>query len=132
MELLLKRIGYYGCSELEFKYDIRDGKYKFMELNSRLWKWHSLATACNVNLVYMQYQLAVKNEVKNPNPKQIYGKKWWLSLMDSWICLKEISQGNMSPQDFFNGLDNNCIDAIFSPDDPMPGIVNFSSLKWLT
>jgi len=51
-------INYSGLAEVEFKYDYRDGQYKFLEVNPRSWKWHALASYANIPLletVYMQY-----------------------------------------------------------------------------
>ena len=47
--VLLKEIGYYGLSEVEFKKDPRDGRYKLLEINARTWLWHSLAIRCGVD-----------------------------------------------------------------------------------
>ena len=40
---LLKAVNFKGVCEVEFKYDVRDGQYKFLEVNPRSWKWHSIA-----------------------------------------------------------------------------------------
>jgi D-aspartate ligase len=50
---LLRGLGFHGVSQVEFKRDPRDGAYKLMEVNPRLWQWHSLAAACGVNLPYI-------------------------------------------------------------------------------
>jgi D-aspartate ligase len=50
---LLRGLGFHGVSQVEFKRDPRDGVYKLMEVNPRLWQWHSLAAACGVNLAYI-------------------------------------------------------------------------------
>ena len=42
---LLRGIGFRGLSQVEFKRDARDGRYKLMEINPRLWQWHGLAAA---------------------------------------------------------------------------------------
>lgn len=42
-ERLLKVSRYNGLCEVEFKKDARDGCYKFLEVNTRTWKWHSIA-----------------------------------------------------------------------------------------
>jgi biotin carboxylase len=52
---LLRGLGFHGASQVEFKRDPRDGEYKLMEVNPRLWRWHSLAAACGVNLAYIAY-----------------------------------------------------------------------------
>lgn len=42
---ILNKVGYKGLCEVEFKHDSRDGKYKFLEINPRTWKWHYIAKA---------------------------------------------------------------------------------------
>ena len=42
----LRAVGFHGISQVEFKRDPRDGVYKLMEINPRLWQWHGLAAAC--------------------------------------------------------------------------------------
>ena len=37
------------------KRDTRDGKYRLMEVDARRWMWHSLGTACGVNLSLAAY-----------------------------------------------------------------------------
>ena len=44
------RSSYQGLSQVEFKRDPRDGRYKLMEINPRLCQWHGLAAACGVDL----------------------------------------------------------------------------------
>jgi D-aspartate ligase len=47
---LLRGLGFHGVSQVELKRDPRDGSFKLMEVNPRLWQWHGLAAACGVNL----------------------------------------------------------------------------------
>lgn len=42
-ERLLKATNFKGVCEVEFKFDSRDNTYKFLEVNPRTWKWHSIA-----------------------------------------------------------------------------------------
>jgi D-aspartate ligase len=52
---LLSALGYRGLSQVEFKRDPRDGRYKLMEINPRLYQWHGLAAACGVDLPRLAY-----------------------------------------------------------------------------
>ncbi len=58
---ILTKINFTGVCEVEFKYDVRDNKYKFLEVNPRTWKWHSLAekskTPLLMSLYHFMYQL---------------------------------------------------------------------------
>jgi predicted ATP-grasp superfamily ATP-dependent carboligase len=52
---LLAAFGFRGLSQVEFKRDPRDGRYKLMEINPRLYQWHGLAAACGVDLPRLAY-----------------------------------------------------------------------------
>lgn len=52
---LLAALRFHGLSQVEFKRDPRDGSYKLMEVNPRLWQWHGLAAACGVDLPRIAY-----------------------------------------------------------------------------
>jgi len=52
---LLKALGYYGFSEIEWKYDVKDRTYKLIEINPRFIFYIGLCTACGINFPYMQY-----------------------------------------------------------------------------
>ncbi len=52
---LLEAIDYNGLCEVEFKYDIRDNEYKFLEINPRTWKWHSISQKANVPFLLSIY-----------------------------------------------------------------------------
>lgn len=52
---LLRAFAFHGLSQVEFKRDHRDGSYKLMEINPRLWQWHGLATALGVDFTRIAY-----------------------------------------------------------------------------
>ncbi len=55
---IMQDIEYSGLAEVEFKFDHRDGQYKFLEVNPRTWKWHTLANYAKIPLLetmYMHY-----------------------------------------------------------------------------
>ena len=53
---LLRAFDFHGVSQVEFKRDPRDGRFKLMEVNPRLWQWHSLARASGVDLPLIAYR----------------------------------------------------------------------------
>lgn len=59
---LLRELGYYGFSEIEWKYDPRDGQYKLIEINPRFIFYIGLCVACGINFPYIQYLDLVKHE----------------------------------------------------------------------
>lgn len=52
-----KTLGYVGPAMLEFKFDCRDGLYKYIELNPRLGMCNYFDTRCGINNAYAYYQL---------------------------------------------------------------------------
>ena len=68
---ILKAIKFIGVCEVEFKFDVRDNTYKFLEVNPRTWKWHSIAEKSNTPLLmsfynYMYNLEPVKSTVQQP------------------------------------------------------------------
>ena len=52
---LLRAFEFHGVSQVEFKRDPRDGRFKLMEINPRLWLWHGLAAALGVDFARIAY-----------------------------------------------------------------------------
>jgi predicted ATP-grasp superfamily ATP-dependent carboligase len=55
-ERVVKALNFTGICGIEFKYDARDGRYKFIEINPRGELWMNLAQHCGVNLPLLKYQ----------------------------------------------------------------------------
>jgi D-aspartate ligase len=54
-ERILKAADYNGLCEVEFKFDDRDKQYKFLEVNPRTWKWHSIANKTGTPFIKNYY-----------------------------------------------------------------------------
>jgi predicted ATP-grasp superfamily ATP-dependent carboligase len=70
---LLEVMNLFGICEPEFKYDIRDNKYKLMEINLRSMMWHRTGNKSGVYIQYSQYLDAIGKKV--PKYTQIKDKK---------------------------------------------------------
>jgi predicted ATP-grasp superfamily ATP-dependent carboligase len=77
---LLARLEFHGLSQVEFKRDPRDGRYKLMEVNPRLWQWHGLAATCGVDLVRIAY-LDLTGSRPAPVRRHAAGKRWAITLI---------------------------------------------------
>ena len=77
---LLETCGFSGISQVEFKRDPRSGEFKLMEINPRLWMWHSLAAACGVNLAHIAY-LDLTGRPPQPSTSEGCRKHWAITLM---------------------------------------------------
>lgn len=107
---LLEAFGYFGLSQVEFKRDARDGKFKLMEINPRLWQWHGLAAACGVDLPLVAYA----DLVGKAPPRATMngeGKRWAITLLPG-----ERPAPQRPPY----------VDAVFARDDPKPAAVHLA------
>ena len=127
----LKAAGYHGACEIEFKREERDGNLTFLEINNRLWKWHSLATACGVNLAYLQYLDTIGTPIAIPYEAQIYGKRWWLALMDMWIQMKKATSNSSHFIEYLKTFRIGAVHGIGSISDPLPCFRNFIGFGWM-
>jgi D-aspartate ligase len=71
---LVRQIGaglqYTGPAMMEFKYDERDGQYKYFETNPRIGQCNFFDTWCGVNNVSAAYQLALGRDLPAVMPPQ--------------------------------------------------------------
>jgi predicted ATP-grasp superfamily ATP-dependent carboligase len=107
---LLRAFGYRGLSQVEFKRDPRDGRFKLMEINARLWQWHGLATACGVDLPRIAYADLTGEELP-PAQMNGNGKRWAITLLPG-----ERPAPQRPPY----------VDAVFATDDPKPAVVQLA------
>jgi len=119
---LLRELHYHGISQVEFKRDHRDGRYKLMEVNARHWLWHSLAPACGVNLTLASYADAIGNPFVAPRQKD--GRKWVLTLKEGVDSFNELRRGQQKPVAWVRSLSGIRVDGVMALDDPAPGAVN--------
>ncbi len=113
--------------EPEFKYDIRDNKYKLMEINPRYDMWHIVGTQGGVNLPLIQYYHMVceKNKLERMQKKQ--SKKFaHIVFMESELL--NITDHKPRSKFIKNSINSlmlkNKIWAIANYSDPLPGIKN--------
>ena len=104
---LLRALDFRGISQVEVMRDPRDGRYKLLEVNPRLWQWHSLAAACGVDLPWIAYRDLIGDPLP---PARMHGdgKRWAITLM--------AGSGHALERPPY-------VDAVFARDDPKPALV---------
>jgi predicted ATP-grasp superfamily ATP-dependent carboligase len=128
-ERFLRAIGYYGLGEVEFMYDERDGTFKLIEVNPRIWGWHTLAAFAGVDLLPMIYAdmtgetFAVSAERRHA--------RWVRVITDLPTAVREILLGRMSPMDYLRTFTGGTRDAVFSLSDPLPFVVELALIPYL-
>jgi D-aspartate ligase len=108
----LRELGHVGLSQVEFKRDPRDGSYRLMEINPRLWQWHGLAAACGVDFPRIAYEDLVG---ERPDPARMNGtrRRWAITLLAG-----ERPALQRPPY----------VDAVFARDDLKPALVQAARL----
>jgi predicted ATP-grasp superfamily ATP-dependent carboligase len=126
---ILGAIGYYGLSEVEFMLDPRDGRYKLLEINARLWGWHTLAIAAGVDLPYLLYQDMLGEKVRQDS----YARdiKWIRLVTDIPTAAGEIFRGRMKLADYLHSWKGKKHFAVWSLTDPLPFIAEILMLPYL-
>jgi D-aspartate ligase len=128
-EKFLSRIGYYGIAEVEFMMDPREGLFKLIEVNPRIWGWHALAIYAGVDLPFLLYKDMLGEAVEPPH--EIQQVKWVRVLTDIPTVLREVAKGKMTVNEYINTMKGKKRDAVFSLKDPLPFIMELSLAPYL-
>jgi predicted ATP-grasp superfamily ATP-dependent carboligase len=121
-EKLLRAIGYSGLAEVEFKRDPRDGGFKLLDVNTRVWGWHSIGAKAGVDFPYLLWRLVQGESIRQVQARE--GVKWIRLSGDVLVVLKEILKGRLSLATYIKSLRGPIEPAIFAVDDLLPGIVD--------
>ena len=128
-ERFLKAINYYGLVELEYKLDPRDSQYKLLDVNARTWGYHSLGTQVGTDFSYMLYLDQLGLPV-TPH-KAPAGAAWVRMITDVPTAFLEFIAGDLDLKSYVRSLKNCNVDAVFSVEDPLPGLVEVLLVPYL-
>jgi predicted ATP-grasp superfamily ATP-dependent carboligase len=121
-ERLLAAIRFTGLAEVEFKRDPRDGRFKVLDINPRVWGWHTLSRRAGVDFPYLLWLLARGKSV--PHLRGRAGERWVHHSADLRLAIEEIVAGRLSLRAYLRSIRGPVESAIFSWDDPLPGILD--------
>jgi predicted ATP-grasp superfamily ATP-dependent carboligase len=122
----LAGIEFDGLAEVEFKRDPRDGVLKLLDVNARVWGWHTLCQRAGVDFPFLAYRLARGESV--PNVHAAAGIRWLRLSTDLPTSLKQVARGNLSLLPYLRTLIARHESAVFARDDPWPGLVELPML----
>jgi len=125
---LVAAMRYTGVLEVEFKYDSRDDRFKVLDVNPRLWTWHSLCRRAGVDFPYLLWLLARGEPVSELRGKP--GFAWVRVSTDILSAMTDVLRGKLSPGAYARSLRRPIEYAVFSSDDPLPGLLDLPLLAW--
>ncbi len=118
---LLRAICYTGLAEIEFMWNSKHARFELLEVNARLWAWHSLAVEVGIELPYMAFADALgQNFTLGPIRQDI---KWIRLRDDVRSAAQEIRSGALSIREYLLSMRGPKAFAVFSPSDPIPFLV---------
>ncbi len=128
-ERFLKRIDYYGLVEIEYKLDPRDGQYKLLDVNARIWGFHSIGFPAGVDFPYLLF--ADQLGGKTPHCRGKAGIGWLRLVTDVPTAFSQIVRRQTDARSYFTSLRRTQVESVFCGDDPLPSIAEVALLPYL-
>jgi predicted ATP-grasp superfamily ATP-dependent carboligase len=119
---LLHELRYTGLIEVELKHDSRDRRLKVLDLNPRMWGWHTIGRKAGGDFCYQLWRLAVGKPVAPARVPE--GRRWLRVSMDVPAAAREILSGRLTPWAYLSSLRGPMEPAVWAGDDPLPGLLD--------
>jgi D-aspartate ligase len=123
---LLEASRFTGLIEIEFKLDQRTNRPLLLDMNPRVWGWHTLGRRAGVDFPWLQWLQLVGEDPPAVTAKT--GVRWIRMTTDLPSALKEILARRMSAWTYLASLRPPHEGAIFARDDLLPGLVELPLL----
>jgi D-aspartate ligase len=123
---LLGELGWDGLVELEYKRDTRDGSFKLLDINPRVWGWHTLCAPAGVDFPLLAWRLSRGESV--PPLTGRCGVRWVRLSTDLPTAIKEIAAKRMSLGEYVGSLRGPVEGAIYARDDVLPALLELPLL----
>jgi predicted ATP-grasp superfamily ATP-dependent carboligase len=118
---LLRAVHYTGLAEIEFMWNVKRARFELLDVNTRLWAWHSLAIASGLDLPYVAFADALG---QNPSVGTVrQGTKWVRFFTDVRAAAQPICSGKLGLREYITSLRGTIAFSIFSLRDPLPFII---------
>jgi D-aspartate ligase len=125
-ERILRDLRFSGLVEVEFKRDPDTRSLKLLDINPRVWGWHSLCQRAGVDFPYLARCLALGEPVPASDAK--LGVRWSRLTTDLPTSLREIVAGRLGVGDYLRVWRGPRESAVFVRDDPWPGVIEVPML----
>jgi len=110
-----------GLVEVEFKRDPRSGRLQLLDINPRIWGWHTLGERAGVDFSYLMWRHAFQLPVSEAQARP--GVRWVRGMTDFPTVVKEIIGRRLSPGDYLRSIRPPVEQAVLALDDPLPAAI---------
>ena len=118
---LLAAIRYTGLVEVEYKFDARNGRYKLLDINPRLWTWATLGARAGIDFPYLLWQMLLGLPVQEKVGRT--DVRWVRMITDVPAAIHEMVRGRLTPGAYVRSLRSPLEFSVMALDDPLPGLV---------
>jgi predicted ATP-grasp superfamily ATP-dependent carboligase len=122
-EALLRMTNYSGVGEVEWMWDAKAQQYKFLEINTRAWKWHTISNQLGFSFIGALIDWFDGVSQKCPTMDQKDKVAWVERLTDWTVIAKEILHGRMTLEEVCASYKIKHESAVWSWRDPLPAIM---------
>ncbi len=121
---VLRELGYWGISEIEFVQDAATGRLLLLDVNTRPWKWVGLPVAAGVDLPHLAYEDALGRPYEAPPQRD--GTRW--VFLRDYVQLVRAQAATVPEEqvtkaewtDLLAGRPGSLVDGVHDTDDPEP------------
>lgn len=129
-ERFLRAINWYGLVEVEYKLDARDGQYRLLDVNGRTWGYHTIGLRSGVDFPYLLFQDQMNKPFESVRAK--VGTRWIRLVTDLPVGAVSIFKGDLKSATYLRSLFDYDEEAVFSWEDPLPGLVEIALIPYLS
>ena len=124
-EQLLHLVNYWGMGEVEWMFDPKSGQYKFLEINTRAWKWHTISNQLGFSFIGTMIDVLNSNEMDcEKQPATATHQVGWVERLTDWtVIAKEVLHHRMKLSSAGQTYKIQKENAVWSWQDPLPGIM---------
>ena len=121
---LLAETKYFGLGEVEWMWDEKSQQYKFLEINTRAWKWHTMSNMLGFSFIGAMIDYFDGNNTLHTSHFTHSSQVAWCErLTDFAVVAKEILHGRMKLKDVIKSYRIPHESAVWRWLDPLPGIM---------
>jgi predicted ATP-grasp superfamily ATP-dependent carboligase len=122
---LLTAMRFDGLVEVEFKRH-PDGRLLVLDVNPRVWGWHTLGIAAGVDFPFLAWERAHGRSFRFVTAQP--GRRWVRLSTDVPTSVRQIVHGRLSARSYLRTLLGGVEGAIFARDDPAPALLELPLL----